>query len=92
MQGVSVSGLPPPDGAGPERAAEAGGGGARLCGIPVLRRKSRGAAAHGALAVRGARGAPYGGGEYPAAAPGPDIAGGYGRRRAPGHDTRAGRP
>ena len=28
MQGVSVSGLPPLDGAGPERAAEAGGGGA----------------------------------------------------------------
>ena len=58
----------------------------------VLHRKSRGAAAHGALAVCGARGAPYGGGEYPAAAPVPDIAGGYGRRRAPGHDTRAGRP
>ena len=52
-QGVYLPGLRRPEPAGPERAAEAGGGGPALCGLPVLRGDGGGAAAHHPLPLCG---------------------------------------
>ena len=70
-QGVHLPGLRRFEPAGPERAAEAGGGGAALRGVPVLHGDGGGAAAHHPLPVRGVEAPGRGRGRPGRCCPGP---------------------
>ena len=72
-EGLSLPGLRPVDGTGPERPAEAGGGGAALRRLPLLRGEPGGGAPDPAVPLRGA--------EAPALRPA-SFGGGW-RRRGP---------